>query len=95
LNDIVKQNCLSLMLSQYTLLLITILESMLDIVVVVKSEQDAFYVLIILMIAIQVTRKILILREIPEDRLPELLSNQDCLAACDVAVFVYDRWGAR
>ncbi|XP_027934645.1 mitochondrial Rho GTPase 2 [Vigna unguiculata] len=37
-----------------------------------------------------VTRKILILREIPEDRLPELLSNQDCLAACDVAVFVYD-----
>ncbi|XP_052731377.1 mitochondrial Rho GTPase 2 isoform X2 [Vigna angularis] len=37
-----------------------------------------------------VTRKILILREIPEDRLPELLSNQDFLAACDVAVFVYD-----
>ncbi|KAK7355811.1 hypothetical protein VNO80_15073 [Phaseolus coccineus] len=37
-----------------------------------------------------VTRKILILREIPEDRLPEFLSNQDCLAACDVAVFVYD-----
>ncbi|KAK8467891.1 hypothetical protein PHAVU_007G171800 [Phaseolus vulgaris] len=37
-----------------------------------------------------VTRKILILREIPEDGLPEFLSNQDCLAACDVAVFVYD-----
>ncbi|WVY99003.1 hypothetical protein V8G54_031154 [Vigna mungo] len=37
-----------------------------------------------------VTRKILILREIPEERLPELLSNQDFLAACDVAVFVYD-----
>ena len=47
------------------------------------------------MIAIQVTRKILILREIPEDGLPEFLSNQDCLAACDVAVFVYDRWGAK
>ncbi|KAG4396864.1 hypothetical protein GLYMA_10G026200v4 [Glycine max] len=38
-----------------------------------------------------VTRKILILREIPEDGLLQFLSNQDCLAACDVAVFVYDR----
>ncbi|KAH1227340.1 Mitochondrial Rho GTPase 2 [Glycine max] len=37
-----------------------------------------------------VTRKILILREIPEDGLLQFLSNQDCLAACDVAVFVYD-----
>ncbi|RDX78709.1 Mitochondrial Rho GTPase 2 [Mucuna pruriens] len=37
-----------------------------------------------------VTRKILILREIPEDGLLEFLSNQDFLAACDVAVFVYD-----
>ncbi|KAK7393539.1 hypothetical protein VNO78_22097 [Psophocarpus tetragonolobus] len=37
-----------------------------------------------------VTRKTLILREIPEDGLLEFLSNQDCLAACDVAVFVYD-----
>lgn len=82
-------------MSQYTLLLITILGSMVDIVVEVKSQQDAFYMLVILIIAIQVTRKILILREIPEDRLPELLSNQDFLAACDVAVFVYDRWGAR
>ncbi|XP_027366747.1 mitochondrial Rho GTPase 2 isoform X2 [Abrus precatorius] len=36
------------------------------------------------------TRKILILREIPEDGLLEFLSNQDFLAACDVAVFVYD-----
>ncbi|KOM35021.1 hypothetical protein LR48_Vigan02g117100 [Vigna angularis] len=77
-------------LKGYTLLLITILGSMVDIVVEVKLEQDAFYILIILTIAIQVTRKILILREIPEDRLPELLSNQDFLAACDVAVFVYD-----
>jgi len=47
------------------------------------------------MIAVQVTPKILVLREIPEDRLPELLSTQDCLAACDVAVFVYDRWVAK
>ncbi|KHN18884.1 Mitochondrial Rho GTPase 1 [Glycine soja] len=35
----------------------------------------------------QVTRKILILHEIPEDGLLQFLSNQDCLAACDVAVF--------
>ncbi|KAH1261511.1 Mitochondrial Rho GTPase 2 [Glycine max] len=35
----------------------------------------------------KVTRKILILHEIPEDGLLQFLSNQDCLAACDVAVF--------
>ncbi|CAN1247018.1 Mitochondrial Rho GTPase 2, partial [Linum grandiflorum] len=32
----------------------------------------------------------LILREIPADGLKSLLSNKKCLAACDVAVFVYD-----
>ncbi|CAN0830552.1 Mitochondrial Rho GTPase 2 [Linum grandiflorum] len=32
----------------------------------------------------------LILREIPADGLKGLLSNKECLAACDVAVFVYD-----
>ncbi|KAE9611490.1 hypothetical protein Lal_00011837 [Lupinus albus] len=36
------------------------------------------------------SKKTLILREIPEDGVLKLLSNQDCLAACDVAVFVYD-----
>ncbi|KAG5051826.1 hypothetical protein JHK87_004024 [Glycine soja] len=35
----------------------------------------------------KVTRKILILHETPEDGLLQFLSNQDCLAACDVAVF--------
>ncbi|KAK7277643.1 hypothetical protein RJT34_22658 [Clitoria ternatea] len=37
-----------------------------------------------------VSRKILVLREIPEDGFAEFLSNQDCLASCDVAAFVYD-----
>ncbi|MED6210465.1 hypothetical protein PIB30_064371 [Stylosanthes scabra] len=36
------------------------------------------------------TRKTLILHEIPEDGVSNFLSNQNCLAACDVAVFVYD-----
>ncbi|XP_054817296.1 mitochondrial Rho GTPase 2 isoform X2 [Prosopis cineraria] len=36
------------------------------------------------------TRKTLILREIPEDKVKKFLPNRDCLAACDVAVFVYD-----
>ncbi|KAJ0014421.1 hypothetical protein Pint_19882 [Pistacia integerrima] len=36
------------------------------------------------------TRKILVLREIPEDGVGKLLSNKDSLAACDVAVFVHD-----
>ncbi|XP_028789287.1 mitochondrial Rho GTPase 2-like isoform X1 [Neltuma alba] len=36
------------------------------------------------------TRKTLILCEIPEDEVKKFLSNRDCLAACDVAVFVYD-----
>ncbi|KAA8543231.1 hypothetical protein F0562_021274 [Nyssa sinensis] len=36
------------------------------------------------------TKKTLVLREIPEDGVKELLSNKESLAACDVAVFVYD-----
>ncbi|KAK6937516.1 EF hand associated, type-2 [Dillenia turbinata] len=35
-------------------------------------------------------RKTLLLREIPEERVEKLLSSKDALAACDVAVFVYD-----
>ncbi|XP_061341366.1 mitochondrial Rho GTPase 2-like [Gastrolobium bilobum] len=36
------------------------------------------------------TRKTLVLREIPEGEVSKVLSNQDYLADCDVAVFVYD-----
>ncbi|KAK2972484.1 hypothetical protein RJ640_017656 [Escallonia rubra] len=36
------------------------------------------------------TRKTLVLREIPEDGVKMLLSRKDALAACDIAVFVYD-----
>ncbi|KAL1312223.1 hypothetical protein HN51_038816 [Arachis hypogaea] len=36
------------------------------------------------------TKKVLVLREIPEGEVPKVLSNQDYLAACDVAIFVYD-----
>nr|XP_043626591.1 mitochondrial Rho GTPase 1-like [Erigeron canadensis] len=36
------------------------------------------------------TKKNLILREIPEDRIESLLIHKDALAACDIAVFVYD-----
>ncbi|KAL5792946.1 hypothetical protein ACOSP7_001540 [Xanthoceras sorbifolium] len=36
------------------------------------------------------TKKTLILQEIPEEGVQILLSNKDSLAACDVAVFVYD-----
>ncbi|KAH6818841.1 MIRO-related GTP-ase 1 [Perilla frutescens var. frutescens] len=35
-------------------------------------------------------KKTLILREIPEDGVKKLLSDKESLAACDVAVFVYD-----
>ncbi|XP_047163018.1 mitochondrial Rho GTPase 2-like [Vigna umbellata] len=35
-------------------------------------------------------RKTLVLREIPESKVSNVLSNKDYLAACDVAVFVYD-----
>ncbi|KAH1194887.1 Mitochondrial Rho GTPase 2 [Glycine max] len=36
------------------------------------------------------TRKTLVLREIPESEVSNVLSNKGYLAACDVAVFVYD-----
>lgn len=36
------------------------------------------------------TRKTLVLREVPEDEVNNLLSDKKSLAACDVAVFVYD-----
>ncbi|XWS31589.1 hypothetical protein CRYUN_Cryun23aG0089200 [Craigia yunnanensis] len=36
------------------------------------------------------TQKTLILQEIPEDGVKKFLSNKECLAACDVAVFLYD-----
>jgi len=45
--------------------------------------------------AIQGARKTLVLREIPESNVSNVLSNKDYLAACDVAVFVYDRYGAK
>ncbi|RAL54860.1 unnamed protein product [Cuscuta campestris] len=35
-------------------------------------------------------KKTLILREIPEDEIKKLLSTKESLAACDIAVFVYD-----
>ncbi|KZV32415.1 mitochondrial Rho GTPase 1 [Dorcoceras hygrometricum] len=35
-------------------------------------------------------KKTLVLREIPEDGVQKLLSNKESLAACDVAVFIYD-----
>ncbi|KAG2405798.1 hypothetical protein LR48_Vigan902s000200 [Vigna angularis] len=35
-------------------------------------------------------RKTLVLREIPESKVSNVFSNKDYLAACDVAVFVYD-----
>ncbi|KAL8171719.1 hypothetical protein V2J09_023523 [Rumex salicifolius] len=34
--------------------------------------------------------KILVLREIPEDDVPKLLSSKESLAPCDAAIFVYD-----
>ncbi|OMP05024.1 Small GTPase superfamily [Corchorus olitorius] len=36
------------------------------------------------------TQKTLIMQEIPEDGFKKFLSNKECLAACDVAVFLYD-----
>ncbi|KAE8660646.1 Mitochondrial Rho GTPase 3 [Hibiscus syriacus] len=36
------------------------------------------------------SQKTLILQEIPEDGVKQLLSNKECLAACDVAVFLFD-----
>ncbi|KAM4086095.1 hypothetical protein ACJW30_10G077700 [Castanea mollissima] len=36
------------------------------------------------------SKKIVILREIPEDGVKKFLNNKEFLAACDVAIFVYD-----
>ncbi|KAF8401667.1 hypothetical protein HHK36_012613 [Tetracentron sinense] len=38
----------------------------------------------------QGTKKTLVLREIPENRVKRLLSNKEYLADCDIAVFVHD-----
>jgi hypothetical protein len=35
------------------------------------------------------TKKTLILREIPEDKVAKLLSDKESLAACDVTIFVH------
>lgn len=40
---------------------------------------------------VQGTKKTLVLHEIQEDDVKQFLSSKDSLAACDVAVFVYDR----
>ncbi|XP_021742480.1 mitochondrial Rho GTPase 1-like [Chenopodium quinoa] len=36
------------------------------------------------------SKKFLVLREIPEDKVKSILSSKDSLAACDIAIFVYD-----
>lgn len=36
------------------------------------------------------SKKFLILREIPEEKVKKLLSDKESLAACDIAIFVYD-----
>lgn len=36
------------------------------------------------------SKKFLVLREIPEDKVKNILSSKDSLAACDIAIFVYD-----
>lgn len=40
---------------------------------------------------LQGSKRTLLLREIPDDGVKKFLSNKDFLAACDVAIFVYDR----
>jgi Ras family protein T1 len=45
----------------------------------------------VMLFSLQGSKKTLILREIPEDGVKKFLSNKEFLAACDVAVFVYDR----
>lgn len=50
-----------------------------------------FFFVIIIGRIFQGTKKTLILREIPEDRVKKFLANKESLAACDVAVVVYDR----
>lgn len=44
------------------------------------------------LLSLQGIKKTLVLQEIPEERVKKVLSNKEALAACDVAVFVYDRW---
>jgi Ras family protein T1 len=44
----------------------------------------------VILLPLQGSKKTLILREIPEDGVKKLLSKKEFLAACDVAVFVYD-----
>lgn len=39
----------------------------------------------------QGSKKFLVLREIPEDKVKNVLSSKDSLAGCDIAIFVYDR----
>jgi len=40
----------------------------------------------------QGSKKFLILREVPDEKVKKLLSDKESLAACDIAIFVYDRW---
>lgn len=37
-------------------------------------------------------KNFLIMREVPEDSVERLLSTKESLAACDIAIFVYDRY---
>lgn len=41
---------------------------------------------------LQGVKKTLILQEIPEERAQNILSHIELMAACDVAIFVYDRY---
>ena len=45
----------------------------------------------VLLPCLQGSKKTLVLREIAEDGVRKLLSKRDSLAACDIALFVYDR----
>lgn len=38
------------------------------------------------------TKKTLVLREVAEDGVERLLCNKEALAACDIALFIYDRY---
>lgn len=52
---------------------------------------DRLMLFLFCLLQLQGVKKTLILQEIPEDGVKKLLSNKESLAACDVAVFVYDR----
>lgn len=41
------------------------------------------------------TKKTLVMQEVPEQEVKNLLSNKESLAVCDIAVFVYDRYGSQ